>query len=100
MKNKLKLKTITTTVLLALSLVACSSGPSDAEVKSLVQKEMARSFGGMVKVTDVKKLGCKADGDAAYKCDVEVQLASGEKKDTTAGPMRFIKTSAGWTLTK
>lgn len=99
MKHMLKLKTITTTVLLTLSLVACSSGPSDAEIKSLVQKEIAL-FGSMVKVTDVKKLGCKADGDAAYKCDIEVQTASGDKKSTSAGPMRFIKTSAGWSLSK
>lgn len=99
MKHKLNLKTITTTVLLTLSLVACSSGPSDAEIKSLVQKEMTSTFAS-IKVTNVKKLGCKADRDAAYKCDIEVQMTNGDKKTTTAGPMRFLKTSAGWNLSK
>jgi hypothetical protein len=52
--------------------------------------------GNSATLKDVKKVGCKADRENSYKCDVELVVVSGEKKDSKVIPMRFVKTSSGW----
>ena len=104
---KIKLTVIFNTLIVS-TLAACSSGPSEAEIKSLVDREIKPMLelqlgllgGNKTTLTDVKKLACKADGDAAYKCDVELQLSSGAKKESKAMPIRFIKTSTGWNMSQ
>ncbi|WP_418319029.1 hypothetical protein [Piscinibacter sakaiensis] len=101
-------------------LSGCSGEPSSGEVKELVTSElkpvleqqaaMMKSigglFGGSAKamaapvLEDVKKAGCKEDGKAAFKCDVEVTMASGDKRDMKVMPIRFVKTSAGWQMSQ
>ena len=108
MKNKLKLTATVATASLVFLLAACSSGPSESEIKSLVERDIKpmmemqlKLLGGpKTALTDVKKLGCKADGDAAYKCDVELLIASGDKKESKAMPIRFVKTSTGWSMSQ
>lgn len=79
----------------AVVLAGCSSEPSNAEdAKSSASlgaakpeamgkladgnpqaAEMAKSL--QPKVHSVNKIGCKSDGDKAYKCDVELDMETG-----------------------
>lgn len=105
MKHKLNTTRIAATTLLVFLLGACSSGPSESEIKSLIERDikpaMEMGIFGLNKTTlnDVKKLACKADGDVAYKCDVELQISAGGKKGNQVLPIRFVKTSTGWNMT-
>ena len=49
---------------------------------------------------DVKKIGCKADGEHAYICDVEYVVTQLGNTSKQTVPMRFAKGSEGWVLTK
>lgn len=44
----------------------------------------------------VKKIGCKEDGDNAYRCDVELI----NKDGSNATNARFVKGSTGWAVSK
>jgi hypothetical protein len=102
-------------MLVSMVLVACSGEPSNGDIKEIVSKEIkpamemqwkamnsfGQTMGGGGKSTpptleDVKKVGCKADGGNAYKCDVELVVANDGKKDSKILPIRFVKTSTGW----
>lgn len=90
-------------------LAACE--PSDREVRSAVEKAHSEESSAMKAMLgkmappmptlkSVKKIGCKADGDNAYKCDVEIMAAlSGEEKKGVIST-RFVKGSDGWTISK
>ena len=51
-------------------------------------------------IESVKKLGCKADGDNAYVCDIELTIDAEGKKNAKSIPMRLVKTSSGWQASK
>ena len=97
-----------------LALSACGE-PSEGDIKEIVNKEIkpamelqwktmnnfSAALGGGQKgaapsLDDIKKVGCKPDGENAYRCDVELVVVSGDKKDSKVVPMRFVKTSSGW----
>jgi len=97
-----------------LALCACGE-PSEGDIKEIVNKEIkpvlemqwktmnnfSAVLGGGQKASpptldDIKKVGCKADGENAYRCDVELVVLTGDKKDSKVVPMRLIKTSSGW----
>jgi hypothetical protein len=95
---------------LATLMTACSSGPSESEIKAALNQAtnqanaaVGQMFGkagaGMkTEVLDVKKLGCKENG-SAYLCDVEMRMKVpmlGEQSTTTQA--RFVKGSNGWTV--
>ena len=46
-------------------------------------------------VPEFKKLGCKDDGERAYRCYIEVITKRGKK----IIPARFVKGSDGWVVT-
>lgn len=96
-------------------LAACGSGPSEADMNAAMKKETEAfnkqmtaigSAGGTVGTTitdaykidapNIKKIGCKQDGENAFLCDVEVITKEGAK----ATPARFVKGSDGWMMTK
>lgn len=98
-----------------LPLVACGSGPSESDIATAVKKSIeaqnkqissvGNMFGGAAQgmaesmkfdVPEVKKLGCKEDGENAYRCDVE--LTSKQGKNVVAA--RFVKGSDGWAITR
>jgi hypothetical protein len=98
-----------------LALAACSGEPSNSDIKEIVNKEIkpvmemqwkmmgnvSAALGGGQKsspptLDDIKKVGCKADGENAYRCDVELVVLAGDKKDSKVVPLRFVKTSSGW----
>ncbi|MGF7192114.1 K+/H+ antiporter YhaU regulatory subunit KhtT [Robbsia andropogonis] len=92
--------------LICLSLVACSGSPSESDVRAAVSQQMQeqqkaqkatlgdspvldQAFAQQKKALDALKLiGCKADGEKAYHCDLQI----GDK----AISGRFVKGSNGW----
>ena len=93
---------------LVLLLSACSGEPSEGDMRAAVEKEVveANKATAMLgadmktKLHSFKKVGCKADGDNAYRCDVEMDMEAplvGRKK--VVAPMRFVKGSDGWVAT-
>lgn len=116
------MKSLFTFVLLALLLTAagCSMEPSDADLKSAIEKSMSKTneslnqtaqmFGGagkaltdmigQVEVHGVRKIGCvQADGSPGYVCDFEIDMtvpfAGRSKKMEKA---RFVKGPDGWVI--
>ena len=106
-------------VLAAALLAGCSSEPSSSDVKTLVEREIkpalemqamimknAAAFGGgkagqgTPTLKDVNKLGCKPDGESAYRCDIELVVMTGAMIKSQVVPMRFVKASSGWQLTQ
>lgn len=58
---------------------------------------MSKQFGEM---TDLKKIGCKEDGERVYLCDVEVEIKRGDQVGRTPLQMRVVKASEGWMVSK
>lgn len=97
-------------------LTACGGAPTDPQMNEAMalkmkQQEQAtdkawgkgsmssmQSMAGKVK--GIRKVGCKEDGEKAYKCDVEMEMEMeflggvGSKKMPVA--LRFLKGSEGW----
>ncbi len=120
MKFAASLLSISATVL----LTACSSEPSDVDIKTAIQRQMdaeqktrvdaveaiaGKELAGMVvdmtkdmmvELVSTKKLGCKqAKEQAGYNCDVEIALKSkltGEQKNVVS--QRFVKSDTGWVV--
>ena len=102
----------------ALMMTACSSEPSSSDMKIALegdlkqalqmQSSVANVFGGRgttapatgPKLEDIRKVGCKGDGEKAYLCDVEIVIVNGAEKKTKVVPARFVKTSSGWQAVK
>ncbi len=58
-------------------------------------------FKGMTpEIKSVHKIGCKEDGEKAYKCDVELEVTQGNKTGKNAAAIRFLKGSDGWIAQK
>jgi hypothetical protein len=94
----------------ACALSACSSAPSDGDMKAALQKNADQTMVALLgddkeaqkakpKYTSVKGLGCKSDGENAYRCDVEVEMTSMMGQQKTAQSIRFVKGSDGWIAT-
>jgi hypothetical protein len=101
-------------------LVGCTGEPSSSEVKTLVEREvkpalemqamLMKSAGSLLNdgkgsagtptLKDVKKVGCKADGESAYRCDIELVVVTGVESKSQVVPMRFVKASSGWQMTQ
>ena len=108
------------TILVAALLAGCSGEPSSSDVKTLVEREIkpalemqalvmknaGNMFGGgkagqgTPTLKDVKKIGCKPDGETAYRCDIELVMVTGADSKSHVVPMRFVKASSGWQLTQ
>ena len=99
-----------------LVLTACGGVPSDGNIKASIEKQMGadakamEQFGGkqaanmaknwLPEIKSIKKIGCKEDGDKAYKCDVEMEVTQKGKTNKGIAPFRFVKASDGWVVTK
>lgn len=99
-----------------LFLTACGGAPSEGEMKAAIEKQTVaqqkqlEAFAGkaavamsgdlMPKITGAKKVGCKEDGESAYRCDVEVQVSQNGAVNSTVTQMRFVKGSDGWLLSQ
>jgi hypothetical protein len=109
------MKNIIALVLVASGLTACGGAPSESDIKTALtkavedQNKMAAKFGGannpmanMMKIEykSIKKIACNADGDKAYRCDVEIEMKTAMGEQKTIAPVRFIKGSDGWVAAK
>lgn len=96
-----------------LLLTACG-GPSEADIKSAIDKNaaatvesskrLAGDLGGKLaegvlpKVQKVHKIGCKDDGENAYRCDVELESTQLGSTSKEVASLRLLKGSEGWIL--
>ncbi len=77
-------------------LSACSTGPSEGDIKKAVEKSM---MGLGSEHMSIKKLGCETSGNG-YNCDVEMTMEVPlVGKQTTVANLRFVKGSEGWATT-
>ena len=111
MKNPLTSTTrIAFPAIVILALAACGGAPSESEIATAFKKQADRDAADMRKVTggmlstvipeikDVKKIGCKEDGEKAWRCDVEIKVKQGQDERTVPTAMRVVKTSEGWLI--
>lgn len=105
----------TPAVLLASTvlLTACG-GPSEADIKAAIDKNAAATVesskrlagdlgarlaeGVLPKVQKVHKIGCKDDGENAYRCDVELESTQLGSTSKEVASLRLLKGSEGWIL--
>jgi hypothetical protein len=99
-----------------LTLTACGGAPSESDIKSAIEKQVQneekamQAFSGKKEaalmkslapeVKSIKKIGCKEDGEKAYKCDVELEVTQMGVTNKGIAPMRFVKGSDGWIAQK
>lgn len=97
-------------------ITACGGAPSEGDIKTAIEKNMQsgaqamQAMGGkqaaeMMKdfvpqMKNAKKIGCKEDGEKAYKCDVEVEVTQMGVTNKGVVPIRFVKGSDGWMAQK
>lgn len=122
MEKKTKFLPAAVLCTLALIVVGCSRGPSEADIRAALEKDMAKTaqsideagkiFGGVGKaLTDsmgktelhaVRKIDCKEAKDApGFVCDVEIDMTVpfvGRSKEMTTA--RFVKGPEGWVVMK
>lgn len=98
----------------ALLLAACGSAPSEDDMRAAMDRQMQAQVEGagklfghtgaglmkdmMPEVQSLKKVGCKADGDNAYLCDVELGVKQLGITHQSLVQLRFVKASQGWTV--
>lgn len=102
-------------LLALLSLTGCGGEPSSGDIEKAVKSQVDKdnqqykqfagsaSGGDMPKFFGSKKLGCVNDkGGAGYTCDVEVDVSGpfGGARSKGVVPIRFVKGSDGWVITK
>jgi hypothetical protein len=95
----------------AAALTACGGAPSESDIKDALQKQTDQALKKMgslakmagvddTKIQDVEKIGCDADGDNAYRCDVKVTVTVSGREATETSRPRFVKTSNGWVASR
>jgi hypothetical protein len=109
-------KIIVTIIFISASLTACGGAPSESDMKKAIdiqlQAEMtaAKQFMGgagasmaeklMPKIESLKKIGCKDDGENAYRCDLELEVTQNGITNKAPTRMRFVKGRDGWVASK
>lgn len=100
------------TFLILSAVSGCSKGPSENDIQNMLNKEMAnvaetaKLFAGRVdksmlpEMKVIKKIGCTADGENAYKCDVQVEQTQFGNKSEGIANLRFVQGKDGWLLVK
>lgn len=104
MHKAASVKAFSSGVIFALALAGCGGEPSEKDIQSAIAKEQQATpdlMKGLVpEITGVKKVGCKSDGDQAYVCDLEMEAKQFGTMHKAVAPVRFIKASDGWAVTK
>lgn len=100
----------TAAVLTALLMSACSGAPSEGDIRGALerqQKAESAALPGMLKgmlpsveLTNVKKVGCEAAGEKAYRCDVEVTVKAMGRVATNSAQLRLVRGSEGWMVSR
>ncbi len=107
--------TALSTLIIALLLAGCAAGPTDAEIKAALEKDLEASQSPLrlidkamsAKLTAVKQIGCSKDKEgAAFVCDLQMTVETTNpltgKVDSKDGTdkLRFVKTDKGWVVSK
>ena len=108
----LRTKAVTPLFLTTILLMACGGAPSEADMTKAIDKQIqaemtaAKQFMGGAgasmaekmapKLENLKKIGCKEDGEKAYRCDIEIEITQNGATNKAPVNMRFIKGSEGW----
>ena len=92
-------------------LTACSGAPSESDIQSAMERQMKAQQESMARIggaalaksmlpviKGIKKIGCKEDGEKAYRCDVEVEVVQGGKTSKAPAAWRLVKLSDGWSV--
>lgn len=107
--------------LAGLLLASCSGEPSASDIEGAMTRAieaqikqaagLAAGIGGSseaasammekmaVKISDFDKIGCTADGEKAYRCDVRYTVSGGPLNAAPrelAGTVRMVNTDDGW----
>ena len=115
MTNAQYLKTAGVLIVAAL-LMGCAAEPSEADMKAAFDRDKAATVESMrglfgqagadmttqmqdrFGVQTVRKIGCKADGDKASLCDLELEVKGITGTQKVTRQVRFVKGSEGWML--
>lgn len=99
-------------------LAACSASPSDRDIRGAIERQqaerkqtltsllgergaaMAGQLMGPGEIKSVKKIGCREDGENAWRCDIELQIAAGDATQTRVGQLRLVRSSSGWAVSE
>ncbi len=93
---------------ICLGLAACSNSPSDSELRAAIEGKMKadsealelrvgkQAMPAKPELKNVRKIACKADGDKAYRCEVELEVNHAGTIAKGTASMRFLKASNGW----
>jgi len=104
MKHTVQLQSILVATIFGAALAGCGGEPSEKDIHAAITKEQQATpelMKGLVpEITGVKKLGCKSDSNQAYICDLQMEARQFGKTSTAVAPVRFVKTSDGWAITK
>ena len=91
-----------------LALSACSNSPSESELKTAVEHKMRTDFEAMERrvgnqamppkpeLKSVRKIACTADGDKAFRCNVELEVNHGGTIAKGTASMRFVRNGEEW----
>ncbi|BDI07493.1 hypothetical protein [Sphaerotilus microaerophilus] len=101
---------IATAAVFTVLLSACSDAPSEGDIRGALerlQKAESAAMPGMLKgmlpnveLTNVKKLGCEASGEKAFRCDVEVTVKAMGRVATNSTQLRLVRGSEGWMVSR
>lgn len=112
------IKKIKICILLSTSfmLTACGGEPSERDIRGAVDRQLQsdikslEQMGGkqasemtkglLPEIMSLKKIGCKADGEKAYKCDVELETKQMGMLNKSATSVRLLHGSDGWIAAK
>ena len=104
MNNAVRRNALPIAAMCGMLLAGCSGEPSEKDIQSAIAKEqqaMPEMMKGMVpEITGVKKVGCKSDSEKAYICDLEMEAKQFGATKKGVAPVRLVKTSDGWAVTK
>jgi len=99
-------------VAICLALTACSGAPSESDLKSAIETKMKADSKAMEsaigkqgmpvqpEIKGVHKVGCKGDGENAYRCDIELEVMQNGTVAKGAASMRFSKNGDAWSASK
>lgn len=86
---------ITTAPMLALSLAACSAGPSDTDIQQALQATGKLDYTNVLKVQQVN---CTDAGEGRYRCTFKATLRNGQWVRDREKSFLFEKRPSGWAV--
>lgn len=104
----IKITKVVAVLLFCAAISACGGAPSNSDIKTAFDNQIKADIKAMpqfasmykVEIKDVRKIGCKENGEKAYVCDVELFVAKDGVENKGIKSMRFVKSSDGWAISQ